>query len=64
MSTDDPLLPLPPERLYRAADIAALDFATTRELAPLPPRPAVPVVLRHLGYMTSRLDRTAQAAYA
>jgi hypothetical protein len=24
----------------------------------------VPVVLRHLGYMTSRLDRTAQAAYA
>jgi len=29
------LLPLPPDRLYRAADIAALDFATTRELAPL-----------------------------
>jgi predicted ATP-dependent protease len=35
MSTDDPVLPLPPDRLYRAADIAALDFATTSELAPL-----------------------------
>jgi hypothetical protein len=35
MSADDPVLPLPPDRLYRAADIAALDFATTRELAPL-----------------------------
>jgi predicted ATP-dependent protease len=28
--------PLPPERLYRLTDPAALDFATTDELAPLP----------------------------
>jgi hypothetical protein len=25
--------------------------------APLPSRPALPVLLRHLGYLTSRLDR-------
>jgi hypothetical protein len=35
MSDDAPVSPLTPDRLYRAADIAALDFATTRELAPL-----------------------------
>jgi predicted ATP-dependent protease len=28
--------PLPPSRLYRATDAAALDFATTDEMAPLP----------------------------
>ena len=32
--------------------------------APLPPHPAVPLVLRHLGYMTSWLDRAAQMAHA
>lgn len=31
----DPVTPLPPNRLYRAADVTALDFATTRDLAPL-----------------------------
>jgi lon-related putative ATP-dependent protease len=31
----DPVPPLPPERLYRPADLAALDFATTRDLTPL-----------------------------
>ena len=35
MPSSDPPTPLPPERLYRAADLAALSFATTRELAPL-----------------------------
>ena len=35
MPSSDPPTPLPPERLYRTADLAALDFATTRELAPL-----------------------------
>ncbi len=35
MSDDGPVSPLTPDRLYRAADIAALDFATTHELAPL-----------------------------
>ena len=35
MPDPDPVTPLPPERLYRAADIAALSFETTRELAPL-----------------------------
>ena len=34
-ASDDPVSPLPPDRLYRAADIAALDFETTQELAPL-----------------------------
>ncbi|MGE0418371.1 MAG: Lon protease family protein [Acetobacteraceae bacterium] len=29
-------VPLPPDRLYRAADLAALSFATTAELTPLP----------------------------
>ena len=29
--------------------------------APLPPHPALPVMLRHLGYLTSRLDRSAHA---
>jgi hypothetical protein len=32
--------------------------------APLPPRPALPSLLRHLGYLTSRLDRAARMAYA
>ncbi|MEJ0020165.1 MAG: hypothetical protein WDN25_27175 [Acetobacteraceae bacterium] len=27
--------------------------------APLPPHPELPVLLRHLGYLTSRLDRAA-----
>ena len=35
MPSSDPPSPLPPERLYRAADLAALSFATTQELAPL-----------------------------
>ena len=32
--------------------------------APLPLRPELPLVLRHLGYLTSRLDRASRAAYA
>ena len=32
--------------------------------APLPARPALPLVLRHLGYLTSRLDRATRPAYA
>ena len=32
--------------------------------APLPARPALPLVLRHLGYLTSRLDRAMRPAYA
>jgi hypothetical protein len=28
--------------------------------APLPPHPALPLLLRHLGYLTNRLDRRAQ----
>jgi len=32
--------------------------------APLPARPALPLVLRHLGYRTSRLDRATRPAYA
>jgi lon-related putative ATP-dependent protease len=35
MPSSEPPTPLPPERLYRTADLAALSFATTRELAPL-----------------------------
>ena len=34
MAQDDPAVPLPPERLYRPADLAALSFETTQELAP------------------------------
>jgi lon-related putative ATP-dependent protease len=30
-----PITPLPPARLYRAADVGGLDFATTRDLQPL-----------------------------
>ena len=30
---------------------------------PVPPHPALPLLLRHLGYLTSRLDRATQAAY-
>jgi hypothetical protein len=30
----------------------------------LPPSPALPQLLRHLGYLTSRLDRAAQPARA
>jgi hypothetical protein len=29
--------------------------------APLPSHPALPLLLRHLGYLTNRLDRTAHA---
>ena len=32
--------------------------------APLPPRPELPLMLRHLGYLTSRLDRETRPAYA
>ncbi|HME20966.1 MAG TPA: AAA family ATPase [Acetobacteraceae bacterium] len=35
MPASEPTSPLPPDRLYRQADIAALRFETTRELAPL-----------------------------
>jgi lon-related putative ATP-dependent protease len=35
MPASAPTSPLPPDRLYRQADIAALRFETTRELAPL-----------------------------
>jgi hypothetical protein len=28
------------------------------------PHPALPLLLRHLGYLTSRLDRATRAAYA
>jgi hypothetical protein len=31
--------------------------------APLPARPALPLVLQQLGYVTSRLDRAARVAY-
>ena len=30
----------------------------------LPPHPALPKLVRHLGYLTSRLDRAAQAGCA
>ncbi|MGA8192246.1 MAG: hypothetical protein WB902_02630 [Acetobacteraceae bacterium] len=30
----------------------------------LPPHPALPLLVRHLGYLTSRLDRSIQAAAA
>jgi hypothetical protein len=30
----------------------------------LPPHPALPLLVRHLGYLTSRLDRSMQAAAA
>jgi hypothetical protein len=32
--------------------------------APLPASPALPQVLRHLGYVTSRLDREARHSFA
>jgi lon-related putative ATP-dependent protease len=35
MPASEPSSPLPPDRLYRQADIAALRFQTTRELTPL-----------------------------
>jgi lon-related putative ATP-dependent protease len=35
MALSEPPSPLPPNRLYRAADIEALSFETTREFAPL-----------------------------
>jgi hypothetical protein len=31
--------------------------------APLPSRPELPLVLRHVGFLTSRLDRAARPAY-
>ena len=35
MPPSQPISPLPPDRLYRRADVTALQFATTRDLAPL-----------------------------
>jgi|SwirhisoilCB3_FD_contig_21_9117127_length_401_multi_6_in_0_out_0_1 hypothetical protein len=32
--------------------------------APLPAHPALPLLLRHLGFLTNRLDRAAGASYA
>jgi hypothetical protein len=32
--------------------------------APLPSQPELPLMLRHLGYLTSRLDRATRPAYA
>jgi uncharacterized protein (DUF1778 family) len=31
---------------------------------PVPPHPALPLLLRHLGYLTSRLDRATREAHA
>jgi hypothetical protein len=31
---------------------------------PLPPHPALPLLVRHLGYLTSRLDRATHAVCA
>jgi len=32
--------------------------------APMPSHPALPLLLRHLGYLTNRLDRSAHGAHA
>ena len=34
------------------------------QVAPLPARPELPLMLRHLGYLTSRLDRATRPVYA
>jgi lon-related putative ATP-dependent protease len=45
--------PLPPERLYRRADLSALPFATTAELEPLPGLPGQGRVREAIGLGTS-----------
>jgi hypothetical protein len=35
-----------------------------QEDAPIPARPDLPLLLRHMGWLTSRLDRVARSAYA
>lgn len=45
--------PLPPDRLYRAADLGALDFATTADLAPLPGLTEQPRAREAIGFGTA-----------
>lgn len=45
--------PLPPDRLYRAADLGGLDFATTADLAPLPGLTEQPRAREAIGFGTA-----------
>lgn len=54
------------ERLGRSLRLSQSEWQRWLSIlndAPLPPTPALPLLLRHLGYLTSRLDRASRHAY-
>jgi hypothetical protein len=60
-------LGLDSERLCRSLRLSRDDWQHWLGIlhdAPLPSHPALPLLLRHLGYLTNRLDRAASATYA
>ena len=53
-------------RLRRSLRLSQSDWQRWLDIlndAPLPSRPELPLVLRHLGFVTSRLDRATRPAY-
>jgi hypothetical protein len=53
------------QRLLRLSQSDWQEWLEARdENAPIPAEPALPLLLRHLGWLTSRLDRVARSAYA
>ena len=55
------------ERLQRMLRLSQSDWQEWLEMqgdAPIPSRPELPLLLRHLGWLTSRLDRVTRSAYA
>jgi len=52
------------QRLLRLSKADWQEWLKLEEDAPIPTRPDLPLLLRHLGWLTSQLDRAARSAYA
>ena len=52
------------QHLLRLSQADWQEWLKLQEDAPIPARPDLPLLLRHMGWLTSRLDRVARSAYA
>ena len=55
------------ERLQHMVGLSTADWQRWLGVlhdAPLPSQPELPLLLRHIGWLTSRLDRKARSSYA